>query len=375
MKKIINALLAICVIAVLTSCSNGNSFTIYGEMDNGDFDGCPIILVTLDNAQVIDSTIIENGKFQFSEKLEKTMMGFLFAKNAETGMTAQSALVLEKGKIHINICNDSLYGTPLNDLLYKSYTADSLMRDCNLQRMALMNQYMAASTDSERQAIELRFGQIDSLDILHRRSISRSLFRNNMDNVLGAYALSLIVEADGISYDSLDYFMTHSGPIFSDYEPLREARTRLFHVESTSVGKKYVDLEGIDMATGKPSRLSAMIKEDKITIIDFWASWCSPCRQEISENLIRLYNKYHTKGVNIIGIDVWDKMEDHASTVEKLGIKYPQLIDTTRNATELYGVDAVPSILLIGTDGIIRYRDLRGEDIEQAIINELKIKN
>lgn len=377
MKKIFSTLLTAIAIAMLAaSCGNGQSFTIYGEVPAGQLDGCTITLYTLDNEDSIASTIIQNGQFQFTGKLEKTMMGLLRAQNEETGMGAKSVLVLEKGKIHINIYNDSLYGTPLNDLLYSSYTADSVMQGYNSRLEQLLQQYFSASGDQARDAALDQYNEVDSLATLHKLEISRKLFRSNMDNVLGAYALSQIVEVDGITYDSLDYYMTHSGPIFADYEPLRKARTQLFHVQNTSVGKKFVDFNGIDFSTGKGSRLSAMIKEGDITIIDFWASWCSPCRQEISENLIRLYDKYHKKGVNIIGIDVWDSMEDHAAAVEKLGIKYPQLIDTTRTtATELYGVEGVPTIILIGPDGTIRCRDIRGAAIEQAIIKELEKKN
>lgn len=377
MKKILSTLIAIVAIAILAaSCNSRQSFTIYGEVSNINLDGCMIKLYTLDNDTIIDSTTITNGKFQFTGELEKPMMGDLRATNYETGISVQSVLVLEDGKIHINIYNDSLYGTPLNDLLYKTYTADSVIKDYNKQMEALVNKYTDAPSKQAQLAILDRFENIQAQAAQHKIGISRQMFRNNMDNVLGAYALSQIVEVDGISYDSLDYYMNNSGPIFADYEPLRKQRTHLFHVENTAVGKKFVDIEGIDMASGSASRLSCMIKEGDITIIDFWASWCSPCRQEISENLIRLYKKYSAKGVNIIGIDVWEKdRNDHAAAVEKLGIKYPQLIDTTGStATELYGVEGVPTILLIGPDGTILYRDLRGEDIEAAIIKELEAK-
>lgn len=377
MKKIFSTLLTAIAIAMLAAgCGNGQSFTILGKVSTHDLDGCPIRLYALDNGDSLAAATIQDGQFRIAGKLEKTMMGLLVAENKETGMAAQSVLVLEKGKIHINIYNDSLHGTPLNDLLFSSYTADSVMQVHHALLEQAFNQYMSAASQPARDAALAKYNETDSIATLHRLEISRSLFRSNMDNVLGAYALSQIVEVDGISYDSLDYYMTHSGPIFADYEPLRKARTRLFHIENTSAGKKFVDFEGIDFSTGKGSRLSAMVKEGDITIIDFWASWCSPCRQEISENLIRLYDKYHKKGVNIIGIDVWDKTEDHAAAVKKLGIRYPQIVDTTRStATDLYGVEGVPTILLIGPDGTILHRDIRGAEIEQAIVKELEVKN
>jgi thiol-disulfide isomerase/thioredoxin len=145
-------------------------------------------------------------------------------------------------------------------------------------------------------------------------------------------------------------------------------------VANTSEGKPYVDIEGIDFATGNATTLSAMLDSTQVTLVDFWASWCGPCRQEISENLVRLYKKYGAKGLNIIGVDVWDKLPNHKKAVEELGITYPQLIDTTRAATENYGVVGIPTILLLDKDGTILKRGLRGDDIEAAIKEALNVR-
>jgi thiol-disulfide isomerase/thioredoxin len=145
-------------------------------------------------------------------------------------------------------------------------------------------------------------------------------------------------------------------------------------VANTSEGKPYVDIEGIDFVTDNATTLSAMLDTNQVTLLDFWASWCGPCRQEISENLVRLYKKYNAKGLNIIGVDVWDKMPNHKKAVEDLGITYPQLIDTTRTATENYGVVGIPTILLLDKDGTILKRGLRGDQIETAIKEALNVR-
>ena len=105
-------------------------------------------------------------------------------------------------------------------------------------------------------------------------------------------------------------------------------------------------------------------------LVDFWASWCGPCKQEVRDNLIRISEKYADELV-VVGVDVWDKPNDHAKMVQELGINYPQLIDNNNVASKLYGFNYIPMILLVGNDGVIIERNIRGEQIEKAIIEQI----
>ena len=113
-----------------------------------------------------------------------------------------------------------------------------------------------------------------------------------------------------------------------------------------------------------------MIK-GKVALIDFWASWCRPCRAEIP-NIKKIYEKYGGKDLVVISLNVWDKPEAQAKAIKDLGMTWTQLTDATRNATDTYGVDGIPQILLIGKDGVIIARNLRGEEIEKAVKKALE---
>lgn len=372
MKKIFNVLIIAALLLVTASCNRG--YTVYGLLPDNSMNGSKVYLRNVTDGSILDSAVVENGQFQFKGKVDQTQIVSLFATSATTQY--MSNIVLEKGQIHINLINDSLYGTPLNDLYFNSFTADTTAIRLEGMLKELTAKYYTCSTPDEQVAVAADYGVAMSAYEAYKLEQNRRVFQQNKDNIVGAYALSELVnmQDENMTFHILDSIMSHSGKEFTDFEPLRAARRWLFNIDNTSEGKKYVDINGIDFATGQPAKLSQMLDKNQVTLIDFWASWCGPCRKEIKENLVRLYSQYADKGLNIIGIDVWDKLPDHKKAVEDLGITYPQLIDTTKTATDSYGINGIPAILLLDKDGIIVKRNLRGEDIEPAIVEALGLK-
>jgi len=117
---------------------------------------------------------------------------------------------------------------------------------------------------------------------------------------------------------------------------------------------------------GKTTRLSDYVGRGKYVLVDFWASWCGPCRQEIP-NLIALYEKYKDKEFLVLGVAVQDKIEDSQKAIAEMQTPYPQILNSEKIATNIYGIDALPETILFAPDGTIIARGLHGKDIENQL--------
>lgn len=354
----------------VAACGNRNHYTIDGQLDSHDFEGAQVYLVDMDTQQPVDSTLLNNGAFHFEGTVDNPYIAYLVAASANG--TAQAACVVEPGKICINLENDSLSGTPLNENLYK-FSVDCREREYASELSIYLMLYRSATSPEDRHEAEAAYDSVDALRIAALSEAALETYKSNTDNIVGAYVLTLWASEAHPQYTEVEKLLDGAADGVKNYAPLQTILKQLQAVENTSVGKKYTDIEGIDFATGEAGRLSQLV-EGRVTLVDFWASWCRPCRQEISENLIRIHKQYGKKGLQVVGVDVWDKPEQHKQAVEQLGITYPQLIDTTRNATTAYGISGIPQILLIDSDGTILARDLRGADIEAAVEKALKKK-
>jgi peroxiredoxin len=124
--------------------------------------------------------------------------------------------------------------------------------------------------------------------------------------------------------------------------------------------------------SGKNLRLSEF--RGQVVLINFWASWCGPCRQEMPL-LDKLYDQYRNTGFILLGVNVDENTENGNAMSRRLGVRFPVLFDREQRVSRLYNLDAMPATLLIDRDGAVRYVH-RGykpgyEQAYQAQIREL----
>ena len=123
-------------------------------------------------------------------------------------------------------------------------------------------------------------------------------------------------------------------------------------------------------ADGRNLRLTE--QRGQVVLVNFWASWCGPCRQEMP-HLNRLYDKYKSSGFTLLGVNIDDDPRTAASTAARMGLKFPVLLDADKTVSKLYDLGSMPATVLIDRDGRVRYlhRGYR-EGLEEAYDKQIR---
>lgn len=138
---------------------------------------------------------------------------------------------------------------------------------------------------------------------------------------------------------------------------------------NTAEGKMFTDftiVQDPDNAEATTVKFSDYVGKGKYILVDFWASWCGPCKGEIP-NLKEIYEKFKGDDFDMLSIAVWDEPAASVDTAAAYGIKWNHIINAQKIPTDIYGIDGIPHIILFGPDGKILKRDLRGAAIGEEI--------
>lgn len=361
-----------------------------GYVLKGHIEGLPdgthvqLVPVSHDSELPFADTTVVNGQFVFTGKMEEPRAFHLLVKDAygsrnlmleNTQMEVTGKLVAKKeadGGVSYNLSSLSVKGSPLSarydsllsartymDSLYalnarKFAAFDSLMQVAYVAKDQAKIQALRQSEDGKAKAAADKafFSTVDSL--------YRQVVMTNKDSFWGP--LMMISFTSYLSEDMKPWYEALSPAAQQSYYG-QKVKEELY--PSGKEGTVVPDFKVKDR-TGKEVSLSELRQGKKYVLIDFWASWCNPCRKEIP-NLKKLYAQYSGKGFEIVSISIDQKKADWEKALKEEGLTWPNFLDETGVAA-LYKVKFVPTMYLITADGVMVGENLRGE----ALATKLK---
>ena len=378
-KKII---LMLSVISVLIACNKAgdNEYIVTGTIkgiDNGKSVTLEVQDETTGQLKAVDTVKIENGKFVFKGSAKEPEMYLVQVEKVE----GKIPFILENGDIDMVINKDSIAitkvtGTYNNEELtgYKEngMKIQKKMMKFQQDNMAKMNEAQQKQDTVVMNSLRKEYSKFQdefakqSEDYLntHPKAFISALIIEGMFN-------QMIPDVDKIKkyYTALDQTL-------KDTKHGKGIKTKLDKL-TKPVATSTVEVGSMapDFSAPSPDGKTISLKESigKVTIIDFWASWCAPCRAE-NPNVVALYNELHAKGLNIIGVSLDKDAAKWKEAIVKDKLSWNQISNLKEFNDPIavtYGIQQIPSTFVLDASGKIVAKDLRGAELKAKVIELL----
>ena len=308
-----------------------------------------------------DSVQIANGRFT----LERAVAEDGLIVHLVIPRSYNLSFIPEEGIIKADLAASGATGTPLND----EHTQKSKYRKGLIEEARAKLKSIRADKNLDDKAKEEAQEKVSDELYAKIKPLAEADLKEHPNDAIGLIALQNLLGMEGVTVAKAEALLQQAGDRLRAEESITKMVERLRRVEATQAGAQFVDFEGVDDAN-KAVRLSDYVGKGHYVLVDFWASWCGPCRREIG-HLKKVRDAYTDKGLVILGTVVWDEMEDHLKAMKELEITWPQIFNKTE-ATELYGIAGIPQIILFDPAGKIVARDLRGEEINKLLDKALQ---
>ena len=374
MKKI--TLLALLTLSII-SCNNlkDNEFLISGTA-NGIENGKKVFIEVQTETGTLakDTAVVTDGKFELKGITEEIDLGFIRIENEQINLP----LILEEGKIEINIVKDSLHkstlgGTPNNDKFQKF----------NTESRAISEKVAKFEKDNgpEMQKAQMSNDTVTINKLLKEykkfqnemNDYSKKFIKENPDAYLSVLLLENFLMRQYLTPEEIKSYFEGLDKDVKETKSGKKIKTALDSMSAIVIGKP-----APNFSAPSPEGKTISLKESlgKVTIIDFWASWCGPCRAE-NPNVVALYNEFHPQGLNIIGVSLDKDAAKWKEAIAKDGLIWPHVSNLKfweDPIAKQYNVQSIPATFILDEKGNIVAKDLRGEELRAKVAALLGVK-
>lgn len=343
------------------ACTPGKKpgYIISGAVESAK-DGDVVYLEEIndDEVKVLGKAIIQGGAFKFEGIQDSTMVAYISCSTEKDVFSLP--FFLENGNITVKMVEgaESITGTQTNDTYQE-------VRGKISDIIRQMNEIEQDTNLSD----EEREQKMDEAEMEYDATMKEGMVKN-ITNPVGIFIFK-----NKYYENSLSENLALLAQIPSEYmvDPqLQGIRMQIAQQEKTDVSKPFTDLI-METPEGKVVKLSDFVGKGKPVLVDFWASWCAPCRQGMPE-LIRIYDKYKGK-FEIVGVAFDEDRGAWQRAITRLELPWPQMSDLKgwkSEAAKEYGIHSIPHTVLIDNNGVIISRDLKGLYLDNKLAEILK---